>query len=322
MRRAGGQVRIGCQLVETETAHHVWTDRFDGDMADVFALQDRVAEAVAGAIEPSVRLAEIERARRKPTENLDAYDLYLRALPHQYAKTQADNDACLALLRRAITLDARFSLAKAFLAFCLAQQEIQGWSAPDTRAEGIRLARESLADPGDDPATLRCAGQAIAWLAQDRAAGWAALERALALNPNSAQVLGSAGWILNYLARAERAVEMFDRAIRLSPLDPEAAFFVAGRAFALLMLGRHAEALDAGTRSIPLQPRRATGYRVVIAALHVLGRRGEARAAAQRYVAANPAGARVFESRIRHVFADEQMNTLLIEALRQAGLPE
>jgi len=207
VRRAGGRVRIGCQLVEAATAHQVWTERFDDDMADVFALQDRVAEAVAGAIEPSLRLAEIERARRKPTENLDAYELYLRALPHHYAKTQADNDACMMLLRRAIALDPAFSLAKAFLAFSVVQQEIQGWSAPDKRAEGIALAREALADPGDDPATLRCAGQAIAWLAQDRTAGWAALERALALNPNSAQVLGSAGWILNYLAMAERAVE-------------------------------------------------------------------------------------------------------------------
>jgi adenylate cyclase len=322
VRRAGGHVRIGCQLVETATAHHVWTERFDGDMADVFALQDRVAEAVAGAIEPSLRLAEIERARRKPTENLDAYDLYLRALPHHYAKTHADNDACMVLLRRAITLDPTFSLAKAFLAFSLVQQEIQGWSAPDERAEGIRLAREALADPGDDPATLRCAGQAIAWLAQDRAAGWAALERALTLNPNSAQVLGSAGWILNYLGQADRAVDLFDRAVRLSPLDPEMAFFLAGRGFACLMLGRNAEALDAGTRSIPLQPGRVTGYRVVIAALHALGRRGEARAAAQRYVAANPAGARVFAERIRHLFSDDRLNDLLIDALRATGLPE
>ncbi|MCC6720372.1 MAG: winged helix-turn-helix domain-containing protein [Acetobacteraceae bacterium] len=322
VRRAGGQVRIGCQLVEAASAHHVWSERFDGDMADVFALQDRVAQAVAGAIEPSLRLAEIERARRKPTENLGAYELYLRALPHHYAKTQADNDACLALLRRAITLDPGFSLAKAFLAFSLVQQEIQGWSAADTQEEGIRLAREALADPADDPATLRCAGQAIAWLAQDRAAGRAALERALALNPNSAQVLGSAGWILNYLGMAGRAVELFDRAMRLSPLDPEMAFFLAGRGFACLMLGQHAEALDAGTRSIPLQPGRITGYRVVIAALHALGRREEARVTAQRYVAANSSGARVFAERIRYLFADEQFNALLIDALRQAGLPE
>jgi adenylate cyclase len=322
VRRAGGQVRISCQLVETATAHHVWTERFDGDMADVFALQDRVAEAVAGAIEPSLRLAEIERARRKQTENLDAYDLYLRALPHHYAKTQADNDACMVLLRRAITLDPGFSLAKAFLAFSVVQQEIQGCSAPDERGEGIRLAREALAAPGDDPATLRCAGQAIAWLVHDRAAGWAALERALTLNPNSAQVLGSAGWVLNYLGMADRAVEIFDRAVRLSPLDPEMAFFLAGRGMACLMLGQHAEALDAGMRSIPLQPGRATGYRVVIAALHALGRGEEARAIAARYVAANPPGARVFASRIRHLFADEQFNALLIDALRQAGLPE
>jgi adenylate cyclase len=322
VRKAGAQVRIGCQLVEAATGHRVWTERFDGEIADVFALQDRVAEAVAGAIEPSLRVAEIERARRKPTESLDAYDLYLRALPHQYAKTKEDNDACLVLLRRAIVLDPRFSLAKAFTAFSLLQQEIQGWSGPDEREEGIRFAREALADAQDDPATLRCAGHAVAWLAQDRAGGWAALSRALTLNPNSAQVLGSAAWVLNYLGEAERAVEMFHRAIRLSPLDPEMAFFLAGLGFASLMATRYEEALAAGTRSIPLQPGRVTGYRVVVGALHALGRRDEARAAALRYEVANPAGARVFADRIRWLFADEQFTSTLIQALRDAGLPE
>jgi adenylate cyclase len=322
VRKAGGQVRIGCQLVEAVTGHRVWTERFDGDIADVFALQDRVAEAVAGAIEPSLRVAEIERARRKPTESLDAYDLYLRALPHHYAKTRADNDACLALLRRAIALDPRFSLAKAFAAFSLLQQEVQGWSTPDNREEGIGLAREALADAQDDPATLRCAGQAVAWLAQDRAGGWAALDRALMLNPNSAQVLGSAAWILNYLGEAERATAMFHRAIRLSPLDPEMAFFLSGLGFASLMLRRHEEALDAGNQSIPLQPGRATGHRVVIGALHALGRLDEARLAARHYLNANPAGARVFADRVQWLFADDRFTATFIQALRDAGLPE
>lgn len=322
IRKAGGQVRIGCQLVEAATGHHVWTERFEGDLADVFALQDHVAEAVAGALELSLREAEIERARRKPTQSLDAYDLYLRSLPHHYAKTQPANDACLALLRQAIAIDPGFSLAKAFAAFSLLQQEIQGWSTPEEREEGIRLAREALADAHDDPATLRCAGQAVAWLEQDRVGGWAALQRALLLNPNSAQVLGSAGWILNYLGEPERAIDMFHRAIRLSPLDPEMAFFLAGVGMASLMLNRYEEALAAGTRSIPLQPGRATGYRVLIAALHALGRQDEARAAARRYMAANPAGARVFADRVRWLFADDRFNSALIEALRHAGLRE
>jgi adenylate cyclase len=322
VRKAGGQVRISCQLVEAATGHRVWTERFDGDIADVFALQDRVAEAVAGAIEPSLRVAEIERARRKPTQSLDAYDLYLRALPHHYAKTQSDSDTCLALLRRAIALDPRFSLAKAFAAFSLHQQEIQGWSTPDEREEGIRLAREALADAQDDPATLRCAGQAVVWLAQERQLGWAALDRALTLNPNSAQVLGSAGWVLNYLGGANRAVEMFQRAIRLSPLDPEMAFFLAGKGFACMMPGRQEEALDAGERSIPLQPGRVTGYRVVIGALYALGRVEHARDAARRYAEASPAGAGVFADRVRYLFADTHFTEHLIEALRAAGLPE
>lgn len=322
VRRAGGRIRIGCQLVEAATGHHVWTERFDGDFKDVFALQDRVAEAVAGAVEPSLRVAEIERARRKPTGNLDAYDLYLRALPHHHAKTQADNDACFALLGRAIALDPRFSLAKAFAAFTVVQQEIQGWSTPEDRGEGIRLAREALADPHDDPETLRCAGQAVAWLAQDRERGAAALQRAVALNPNSASVVGSAAWMQNYLGEAERAIELFHRAIRLSPLDPEMAFFYSGLSFAYLMARRFEDALDAGLRSIPLQPERATGHRAVIGALHSLGRLNEARLAARRYQAANPTGARVFADRILWIFADDLFTAALIKALRDAGLPE
>ncbi len=322
VRRVGGRVRIGCRLVEATTGHHLWAERFDGDLADVFALQDRVAEAVAGAIEPNLRLAEIERARRKPTENLDAYDLYLRALPHHHAKTRQDSDACLALLDRAIALDPRFSLAKAFAAYSVVQQEVQGWSMPTDRDAAIRLAREALADSQDNPETLRCAGQAVTWLAQDRERGWAALQRATVLNPNSAAVAGSAAWVLNYLGEADCAMGMFQRAIRLSPLDPEMAFFLSGLGFAHLMARRYDDALEAGLRSIPLQPERATGHRVVVAAWHALGRLDEARAAALRYRAANPTGARVFVDRVIWLFADAHFAAVLIQALREAGLPE
>lgn len=322
VRRAGGQVRIGCQLIEAETGHHVWAERFEGDLADVFALQDRVTEAVAGAIEPSLQLAEVERARRKPTENLDAYDLYLRALPRHYAKTRTDNDIALSLLRRAVELDPNFSLAKAFAAFTVVQQEVQGWSSPDDRGEAIRLAREALADPQENPATLRCAGHAIAWLAQDRVRGWAALERALALNPNSAQVLGSAGWTLLYLAQAERAIDLFHRAVRLSPLDPELSYFLSGLGFACMIARRYEEALDYGRRAVALMPDRATGHRVVVPTLHILGRLEEARAAGRHYQTANPPGARVFADRVRWVFPDERFTSEYIQALRAAGLPE
>jgi adenylate cyclase len=322
VRRAGQQVRIGCQLIEAETGHNVWTERFEGELANVFALQDRVVEAVAGALEPNLRLAEIERARRRPTENLNAYELYLRALPHHYAYTRADSEKAIALLEQAIALDPSYSAAKAFAAFTLQKSNIQGWALPGDRARAIAWAREALADAHDDPATLRCAGQAIATWEHDRETALMALERALAINPNSAQVAGSAAWLMNYVGRSERAITLFERAIRLSPLDPELTNFHSGLGFAYLMAGRYEEALASGLRAIPLMAQRVTGHRAVVAALYGLGRIEEARAAAQRYQAATPQGARVYADRVRGLFADNVFAEWLITALRASGLPE
>ncbi|MBV1796474.1 winged helix-turn-helix domain-containing protein [Siccirubricoccus sp. G192] len=322
VRKAGGQVRIGCQLIEAQIGHTVWAERFDGHVADVFALQDQVTEAVAGAIEPSLRLAEIERAQHKPTENLDAYDLYLQALPHHYANTQQDSDQALLLLERALLLDPSFSMAKAFAAFSMEKRGIQGWGEPGERETAIRLAREALADTRDDPATLRCAAHAIASLAHDYDRALTAIERAFSINPNSAQVLGSAAWILTYVAQTDRAIALFERAIRLSPLDPELTYFFSGLGIAYLQADRFEDALKAGQMAIPLMPDRATGHRVVVTALQSLGRHQEARAAAIRYMAANPSGARVFADRISALFTDESFTSRHIAALRGAGLPE
>jgi adenylate cyclase len=322
VRRAGGRIRITAQLLEAAAGAHVWAERFDGDIAEVFELQDRVAEAVAAAIEPSLRLAEVERARRKPTGSLGAYDLYLRAFPHHYAKTKADSDAALDLLRRAVALDPAFVQAKAFTAYSIMIREVQGWLGPGERAEGARLAREALSNGRDDPATLRCAGQAIAWLGHDRERGLAAVERALLLNSNSAQTHGAAAWMLLYVGRPERAIGLFRRAIRLSPLDPELSYFLSGLGYAYLMARRFDEALEAGLRAVAEMPDRGTGHRVVVAALHALGRTEEATAAAGRYREANPAGARVFADRVAAKFIDRAFVATMVEGLRAAGLPE
>src|SRR3712207_5214 len=127
VRKAGGRVRITAQLCEAETGRHVWAERFDGDLADIFELQDRVTEAVVGAIEPSLRLAEVERVRSRPAESLTAYDLYLRALPQRFL-TREGNDEALRLLRRAIALDPGFVAAKGALAGLHTIRFAQGWA--------------------------------------------------------------------------------------------------------------------------------------------------------------------------------------------------
>lgn len=322
VRKAAGRVRIACQLVEAESGLHVWADRFEGELGDIFDLQDRVAESLAGAIEPSLQRAEIERARSKPTESLDAYDLFLRSLPHHYVYTKSDSDAALALLRRAIDLDPGFALAKAFMAYTVMIREVQGWLELGDREEGEWLVQEAILDPRDDPATLRCAGQAIAWLLHDRERALVAVERALALNHNSAQVLGSAGWTLTYAGQAERAIEIFHRALRLSPLDPEISYFLSGLGYAYLMARRFEDALEVGRKAVAQLPDRGTGYRVIVAALQALGRGEEARAAARRYRQVNPSGCRVFADRVSATFADRGFVVIMVDGLRAAGIPE
>jgi adenylate cyclase len=157
VRKARGRVRINGQLIEAETGHHMWADRFDGDLDDVFELQDRVSESVVGAIEPKLRLAEIERANSKPTENLAAYDLYLRSLPHFWSMTREGNDRCLAFLRQAISIEPSYSLARATAAMGHTLRCRQLWASENDRAEGVRLAREALNNHHDDPMTFaRC----------------------------------------------------------------------------------------------------------------------------------------------------------------------
>jgi adenylate cyclase len=322
VRKAGDRLRITVQLVEAEAGRHVWAERFDGDLAEIFALQDRVAEAVAGAIEPSLRAAEVARARAKPTESLDAYDLYLRALPHRYARTSEGGEEALVLLRRAAALDPGFALAKALAAFCHTFRVVQGWEAPGDREEGLRLAREAVACDRDEPATLHCAARALVYLGFDHGAALAAVQRALALNPNSAEVQNTAGLVHNFLCRPTAAIEHFERAIRLSPLDPEMADFFVGFSIAYSMAGRHEEALEFAKNALHEMPNWAVGHRQAITVLSSLGRREEAAAAALRFRQAAPAAARVFADHWRRLYGDQGYAETRIRALREAGLPE
>jgi TolB-like protein len=231
LRNAGGQLRISVQLCEAESGRHVWAERFDGELAEIFSLQDRVTEAVAGAIEPSLRLAERERARSWPTESLTAYDLYLRALPWRNA-TRERNDEGLRLLRRAIALDPGFVAARGLVAGLHCIRFAQGWAEERDLAEGVRCAREVVGGDGDDPTALAWAAHALAYLAQDYDAGLAAADRALALAPNAAHVLLANGLIRSYVADADTAIPSLERAMRLSPMDPAMPYITSGLSLA------------------------------------------------------------------------------------------
>jgi adenylate cyclase len=322
VRTVGGRVRIACQLAETDTGHQVWAERFDGEAADIFSLQDRVAEAVAGAVEPNVRGAEIARARTKKTEDLRAYDLYLRAHPHHYAMTREGNDAALALLRQAVELDPGFGRAKALASFCHVIRAFQGWAGPHDPADGVRLAREALAADRDDPTILQLAARTLVILDRDRGAALAMIQRALSLNPNSADAHQAAGYIYYFLGNGAAAVAHFERALRLSPLDPEMPYMLSGLGHAHLVAGRPEEALAAGEQAVRERPDWGPAHRVVVTALAFLGRRAEAEAAVLRAQKLAPASARVFADRTRALYADQAYAEARIRAMRDVGLPE
>jgi TolB-like protein len=220
VRKAANRVRITGQLVDTATGAHLWADRFDGGLGDIFDLQDQVTESVIGAIAPAVEKAEIERAKRKPTGSLDAYALYLRGLDrlYQYGSRQANGEA-LRLFNSAIELDPDFAVAYGRAASCYIYAKTNGWISVTANeiAEVKRLAQRAVELGKDDAFALAASGSAQAQFVRDLDVGAALIDRALVLNSNLAEAWLWGGWVKNWLGEPELAIERFARAMRLSP---------------------------------------------------------------------------------------------------------
>ena len=320
VRKAANRIRITGQLIDAASGAHLWADRFDGAIDDIFDLQDQVTASVVGALAPKLEQAEIDRARTKPTENLTAYDLYLRALPHHHALTRAGSDEALRLLRQAINLDPNYALAKALAATCIATRDTQGISLTKSETdEAIRLAREGLDAGWDDPSVLELAGWVVSRLAQDHEAGLAALDRALVLNVNSAQALRLSGWVRLHSGDPHTGAEHLTRAIRLSPLDPWISYSFCGLGMARMMTGDYDEAVKFGRQAAREQPRNALAHRIIAASLALLGRTEEAHTAMRALLAIAP------NLTMAHVFLaydDAEFVERYCRGLRAAGLPE
>ena len=246
VRKAGNRVRITGQLIDTATGAHIWAERFDGALDDIFELQDQVASSVAGAMEPKLRQSEIERASRKPTANLTAYDLYLRALAQPYRLTEEGVAEAVVLARRALTIDPSYAPAAALIGWCRVIQRAHGWGAlsQEDIAEACRLARQALEAGRDDAETIAQAARTLFYLAGEAAMAAAALDRALALNPNAAHAWMTRGAIHAFRNQPGAAIEAVERARRLSPFGRLAFSDAANIAVAHLVARRFEQAIE------------------------------------------------------------------------------
>jgi adenylate cyclase len=321
VRKAAGRVRVTCQLIEATTNLHIWADRFEATLEDVFDLQDRITENVVGAIVPNLQLAEIERAQHKPTQNLAAYDLYLQALPHLYALEKSGLDEGLELLYRSIELEPAYALAKAMAARCYAFRRSQFWGTEEERVEGARLAREALAAHKDDPTTLAVAGHALGYLAKEFENARNAIERSLYLNPSSIVGLTAMGMLHHWTNRPEQAVRAFRQALRISPLDPGKLWTLFGLSRAYSRLGRYEEGLETGLAAIRERPESIHSYLPVIQCLVRLNRIVEARGVAADLLRIDP-GFTIAKFNEVAVSQGDEWRKQATDDYRLAGLPE
>jgi len=324
VRKASNRLRIAGQLVDATTGAHVWADRFDGALDDIFDLQDRVTASVAGIIEPKLLNAEMARARRKPTDSLDAYDLYLRALA-QFNVGHEGNLEALRLLHRAIEIDPHYAAPYGLAAWCYLHQKVRGWLFPSdpALAEGVRLAKLAASLGKDDPETLWMAGLTLALLSGDLEGGIALIDRALTLNPNSANAWRTSGMLRAYLGDTELAIPHLERSARLSPLDAFAFVLWLGFVFAHFMAGRYEEASAWCDKTLHEAPDYPPALRMKAATCGLLERLDEGRRWVERLLAVNP-DTTVSGMRLYYAIAMKKPGCLeaFLDGLRKAGLPE
>ena len=319
VRKAGSRVRITGQLIEAVTGSHIWADKFDGGLEDVFGLQDQVTTSVVGLIAPKLVQAEIDRALQKPTDRLDSYDFYLRGMASLYKGAVPE---AYELFRKAIGQDPEYAAAYAVAATTLMRQQADtGVSLSDEmRTEALRLAELGARLANDDALALARCGHVITYLGHEYDRGASLVEQAVTLNPNLAMAWHSRGWVSLMCVQPERAVESFDRMIRLSPLDPLRIGAWTGTSFALFHLGRYDEGTAVAMKSIPYRTDAQSLGAYIVNSIRA-GRVAEAREAATRLLKLQP------DFRVSHVKEAFPIRSLdererISAALSDAGLPD
>jgi TolB-like protein/Flp pilus assembly protein TadD len=288
VRKAGPRVRITVQLIEADTGTHLWVERYDRLLDDIFALQDEITLCVVGAIEPSLRKVEIERAKRKRPESLDAYDLLLRALPLVHSHIAEDAATAIPLLEKALELEPDYPAAHAFLALCYHSRFSRGGLREEDRAAALRHAHAASTDAVDDATALGISGFVISLDGHDHATAVRLFDRALALSNSDVFTLWCSGLALSWMGQTGTAIERAQRALQLSPFDPLNFLAYNALAISYFQTRRYGEVYEAARRSVQLSPRFSVSHSFLVAALVGLGREEDAKLAAQRLLALDP----------------------------------
>jgi adenylate cyclase len=277
VRKSGNTLRITGQLIEAGTGHHIWADRFDGQLSEVFELQDRITSSVIGAIQPSIRSAEVARSRRKRPESLDAYDLYMQALPHVAMLDRKSNATGFALLAQALQRDPGYASALAMSAWCHAQRCVYNWTddfVSDSR-KALDLAERAVHHAADDSFALSMLGAAHT-LVRDFERAEELLARAVTYDPNCSWGWNRLGWLHGYQDRAQESIASFEKALRLSPLDPTNFNCHSGIGSAHYLLARHGKAIEWMEKALAANPNARWIYRQLVPAYADAGREAAA----------------------------------------------
>ena len=321
VQKAGNRLRIIVQLIETEGGAHVWSSRFDGAIDDFFDLEDRITEQVAGALQPSIRIAEIERSRRKRPQDLGSYDYTMRAMPHVWALEEEESAKALELLEKALAIDPQYPLALSLAGWCHAQRSVYNWADDIAKSQAMArsLAERAAEMSGDDPVILSVLG-AVHTFVRNFGTARVLLERAIALDPNAAWAWSRLGWLENYSDQAERALEDFERALRLSPLDPMNFNNYAGMGAAHHVAQDYDKATALYRRALEERPHASWIYRNLASSLSGAGRVEEAKQAYAEMMRSYP-DLTVSKFKQAMVFSPAVLNRMA-ESLRKLGLPD
>lgn len=321
VQKAGARIRISVQLVETEGGANVWTGRHDGTLDDIFDLQDRITEQVAGALQPSIRIAEIERSRRKRPQDLGAYDYAMRAMPHVWALEAEESAKALELLEKALAIDPEYPLALSLAGWCHAQGCVYTWAADieESQSLALKLAEHGAQLSGDDPLILTVLG-AVHTLLHNLGTARVLLERALAIDPNAAWAWSRLGWVDAYSDHSKQAIDKFERALRLSPLDPMNFNNYVGIGSAHVVDQDYDQAVAFFRRALEERPHARWLYRHLAEALSGAGRMDEARQAYAQMLRTYPD---LTGSKFRQamVFSPAVLDRMVAN-LKKLGLPD